>query len=179
MLNVAELLIARKERKFAKNRTQIRSSDVLRCILGLPSYGVTDKSMAFLRFVLSQRRPDSGVEDGLFGTAYKLCDDDAVIAEDRNGLRDNLNWFNEHLPIPKRFNRTTSKGYYRRKTRGIAWFRDNATECLTRMHQIKYILEANGYRIMLIREERIGYIVYEDEFQVVAEPFADSRTGSK
>ena len=46
------------------------------------------------------------------------------------------------------------------------------------MHQLKYILEANGYHVMLIREERIGYIVYEDDLQVIAEPFSDRRSGT-
>jgi hypothetical protein len=36
---------------------------------------------------------------------------------------------------------------------------------------------ANGYSVALIREERVGYIVYQDDVQVIAEPFADTRTG--
>ena len=87
-------------------------------------------------------------------------------------------WFEKHPPTPKRFNRSKSKGYYRRNTRGIAWFRDNAKEYLGRMHEIKMILEANGHQVTMIREERVGYIVYEDEFQVVAEPFSETQTGA-
>jgi hypothetical protein len=52
-------------------------------------------------------------------------------------------------------------------------------ECLSRMHQLKDILEANGHQVTLVHETRIGYIVYEDPLQVVAEPFAETRTGSK
>jgi hypothetical protein len=44
------------------------------------------------------------------------------------------------------------------------------------MHEIKRVLEANGHVVHLLREERVGYIVYSDEAQVVAEPFADTRT---
>jgi len=29
----------------------------------------------------------------------------------------------------------------------------------------------------MLDEERPGYVVYEDEHQVIAEPFADTRTG--
>ena len=135
--------------------------------------------MAFLRFVLSDRHPDSGVENGLFGLAYKLRDDPGVNAEGREALRDNLAWFEKHLPTPNRFNRSTSKGYYRRKTRGIAWFRDSAKECVARMHRIKVALETNGHRVAMIREDRVGYIVYEDDLQVVAEPFSDTETSPK
>ncbi len=28
-----------------------------------------------------------------------------------------------------------------------------------------------------IPEARVGYIIYEDDYQVVAEPFADTQTG--
>jgi hypothetical protein len=37
------------------------------------------------------------------------------------------------------------------------------------------LLQENGYPIEIIRAERVGYIVYEDEQQVVAEPFSDTR----
>ena len=95
----------------------------------------------------------------------------------RETLLDSLAWFDEHLPTPDRFNRSKSKGYYRRDTRGIAWFRESATECLARMHELKRVLEANGHPVSIIREGRVGYIVYEDNFQVVAEPFSDTETG--
>jgi hypothetical protein len=46
------------------------------------------------------------------------------------------------------------------------------------MYELKRILEDNGHVVSTIQEERIGYVVYEDVTQVVAEPFADTRTGS-
>lgn len=135
--------------------------------------------MAFLRFILSKRHPDSGVETGLFSLAYRLRDDPSVDPWDQQSLRDCLAWFETHLPTPARFNRSNSKGYYRRTTRGIAWFRDSARECLARMHLVKDVLEAQGHQVTMIREDRVGYIVYEDDFQVVAEPFSETQTGAK
>ena len=44
------------------------------------------------------------------------------------------------------------------------------------MHDIKRVLEANGEIVEVLQEERLGYIVYTDEVQVIAEPFADTRT---
>ncbi len=44
------------------------------------------------------------------------------------------------------------------------------------MHELKAILESNGCPVTVIREDRIGYVVHEDEFQAVAEPFADTKT---
>ncbi len=115
----------------------------------------------------------------MFRLAYRLRDDPALSEQDRQALTETLEWFGKNLPEPSRFNRSSSKGYYRRATRGIAWFRDTATDCVTRMHGIKAILEAQGHQVSMIPETRVGYIVYEDEFQVVAEPFLDTRTTSR
>jgi len=66
-----------------------------------------------------------------------------------------------NLAVPTRFNRTTSKAHYRRNATGISWFRDSAHEHITRIHDLA----------------RIGFVVYEDEHQVVAEPFANTAVG--
>ena len=131
----------------------------------------------FIRFVLARRHPDSGVEDGTFSLAYELKDSLHVEAADRNQLAETLAWFEKNLETPTRFNRTKSKGFYRRKTRGIAWFKDTATEHLARMHQIKGVLENYGHSVVMLSEARVGYVTYEDTVQVVAEPFSDTQTG--
>ena len=92
--------------------------------------------MAYLRFALGISHPDTGLADGVFRTAYALLDADEVSKSDREALTDQLAWFSKNLPVPKRFNRSTSKGFYRRKTKGIAWFHDNALEDIRRMHEI-------------------------------------------
>jgi hypothetical protein len=133
--------------------------------------------MRFIRFVLVRRHPDSGVEDGTFGLAYELRDSAHVEAADRDVLIENLAWFDKNLETPARFNRTKSKGFYRRKTRGIAWFKDTASDHLARMHQIKAILERYGHPVLMLSETRIGFVIYDDAYQIVAEPFADTQTG--
>lgn len=133
--------------------------------------------MRFIRFVLAHRHPDSGVEDGAFRLAYELRDSARVEAADRGVLAEHLAWFEKNLETPTRFNRTKSKGFYRRKTRGIAWFKDTATEHLARMHQVNALLERYGHPVKMIMESRVGYTVHEDAFQVIAEPFSDTQTG--
>ena len=135
--------------------------------------------MPFLRFVITGLHPESGVEDGLFGLAYRLRDDTALGEADRSALSETLTWFEKNLKTPARFNRTTSKGYYRRNTKGIAWFRDTAGECVARMHVLKRVLESHGHAVTVVHETHVGYVVYEDEAQVIAEPFADTRTGPR
>jgi len=133
--------------------------------------------MRFIRFVLAPRHPDSGVEDGTFRLAYELRDSAHVDAADRSVLAEHLAWFEKNLETPTRFNRTKSKGFYRRQTRGIGWFKDTSTEHLARMHQVNTVLEQYGHRVRMLVESRVGYVIYEDAFQVVAEPFSDTQTG--
>jgi hypothetical protein len=132
--------------------------------------------MRFIRFVLSRRHRDSGVGEGIFSLAYELRDSAHVEATDRHVLAENLAWFEKNLETPTRFNRTKSKGFYRRKTRGIAWLKDTATEHLSRMHQVKAVLEQYGHPVVMLSESRVGYVIHDDAFQVVAEPFSDTQT---
>ena len=133
--------------------------------------------MRFIRFVLSRRHQDSGIDEGIFSLAYELRDSPDIEAADRDSLAENLAWFEKNLETPARFNRTKSKGFYRRKTRGIAWFKDTATSHLARMHEIKTVLERYGHSVLMLSEARVGYVIHDDAFQVVAEPFSDTQTG--
>jgi hypothetical protein len=44
------------------------------------------------------------------------------------------------------------------------------------MHEVSAILERYGQPVSLLTKAKIGYVVYEDEFQVIAEPFADMQS---
>lgn len=55
----------------------------------------------------------------------------------------------------------------------MCWFKATATEHIAKMREMSCILEQNGFYVRVIKAQRPGYIVYEDEYQVVAEPFAD------
>ena len=126
--------------------------------------------MAYLRFIVSDHHPDTGVPDGLFGAAYALRDAQDTSQSDHEVLAVQLEWFSKNLPIPDRFNRSASNGHYRRNAKGIAWFRDGALEHLSRMHEIKRVLEANGLVVHIVRADRIGYVVYEDGAQALRSP---------
>jgi hypothetical protein len=107
--------------------------------------------MRFIRFVLAHRHQDSGVEEGVFRIAYALRDSVDLEPADRDVLAEILTWVEKNLETPTRFNRTTSKGFYRRKT--------------------------PGHSVVMLSEPRVGYVIHDDAFQVVAEPFSDTRTG--
>jgi len=78
----------------------------------------------------------------------------------------------ENLEKPTRF--TASKPpFYRKRSRAISWFKDSATEHLARVRELVLILETHGVPVRMLKAQRVGYVVYEDEYQVVAEPFSD------
>ena len=80
-------------------------------------------------------------------------------------------WFDEHLKTPARF--TASKPpFYRKKSKAISWFKDTAREHLVQIRSLVAILENHGVTVQMLTSERVGYVVYEDEYQIVAEPFA-------
>ena len=58
------------------------------------------------------------------------------------------------------------------KNVALSWFKDSATPHISRTHKLPTILNNYGLQTEILINERPGYIVYEDEFQVVAEPFA-------
>jgi hypothetical protein len=44
------------------------------------------------------------------------------------------------------------------------------------MREFQEVLERYGVTVQMIRAKRLGYVLYEDEFQVAAYPFSDTPT---
>jgi hypothetical protein len=124
-----------------------------------------------LRFVLPRSHPDTGVEEGIFGAAYDLREGTRISTSDRQSLDGLLAWLDVNLAKPQRFNSSKSKGYYRRRTAGISWLKPTAAEHIAKMRALIAILERNGYQVSQTITDRPGYVVFEDDHQVVAEPF--------
>lgn len=130
----------------------------------------------FLRFVVLRTSEASGVRDGLFRTAYALLNSSSLSASDQLELADLLNWFESNLATPDRFNRTKSKGHYRRNSHGISWLKTTALDHVARMRRLADLLARQGHASDVIKTDRPGYVIYEDNAQVVAEPFNDTPT---
>ena len=80
-------------------------------------------------------------------------------------------WFNRNLEKPTRF--TTSKPpYHNKKSKAISWFKDSARVHISQVRLFVTILERHGVSVQMLTTRRVGYIAYEDEYQIVAEPFA-------
>ncbi len=127
----------------------------------------------FIRFVIASRDEDSGRRQGLFQAADQLRASGKMSDDDEQRLKDLQQWFRENLPVPSRFSLSPRP---HRKAQAISWFRDTATKQIAHMRDFQAILESYGVSVEMLRERRPGYVVYEDEHQVVAYPFSETRS---
>ena len=127
--------------------------------------------MGFLRFVIPRNDRDSGRRQGLFQALSDLEQRGDLMPEERRAYEDTLDWFRKHLRKPRSFTRS-SKPHARRVA--LSWFKDTATEHIRRMRVLAGILHTHGIQTEMLTTERPGYVVYEDDYQVAAEPFKDT-----
>jgi hypothetical protein len=118
----------------------------------------------YLRFVVTQLDDRSHQPKGLFITAHELLDSGDLSQDERTQLREILIWFNINLPSPKGVAR-----------RAIFWFKSEAEDCISRIWELAYLLEYHGYLVEMQKYRKLGYIVYEDKFQVAAIPSKGDR----
>ena len=128
----------------------------------------------YVRFVRPNKVSGMKARDGFFCAAYDLRDDAHIDQFTSDQLEDLLSWFRQYLTIPRKFSRSRSKGGYRGDTKGLSWFKPEAKEALEKSYELIALLAENGYVIETIKSDRVGYVVYEDENQLVAEPFSDT-----
>jgi hypothetical protein len=127
----------------------------------------------YIRFVVADIHGNSGKELGIFHAVLRLHED-GKLYENEEELHDSTrHWFNDNLEKPTRF--TASKPpHYRKPNKAISWFKDTAAAHISHIRDLVGILENHGITVQMLKSERVGYVVYEDEFQIVAEPFGDS-----
>jgi hypothetical protein len=127
--------------------------------------------LQYLRFVIQDLDEDSGRRQGLFQTLVDIQDRNELYQYEIERIREIGDWFNVNLKKPSSFTRSSKP---RAINKAISWFKDSADEHIAYMREIAAILEGHGVHTEIIRTERPGYIVYEDEYQITAEPFSDS-----
>ena|SRR5438045_6539459 len=127
--------------------------------------------MAFVRFVIRDLDGDSGRRQGLFQALADLHDRGELLPEEQRTYDETYNWFRKNLRKPRSFTRSSKP---HAKKVALSWFKDTATEHVQRMRGLATILGAHGIPTEMLRTNRPGYVVYEDQHQVAAEPFGDT-----
>jgi hypothetical protein len=118
----------------------------------------------YIRFVIGRKDEGSHVEQGIFQAAGRALEWQNVTRSEADELKELRGWFNENLEKPTSFGRDKLR-------LGICWFKTETTEHISRIWQMVQILERNGIYVKKIRTDKPGYVIYEDEWQLVAEPF--------
>lgn len=127
--------------------------------------------MAYIRFVILANDPDSGRRQGLFQAMSDLEHEGGLLPHEQSMYDEVYEWFRRNLKKPRCLTRSSKP---HAKKVALSWFKDSAAEHIKKMHLLAQALEAHGIPVELVRTERPGYVVYEDEFQVAAEPFNDT-----
>lgn len=125
----------------------------------------------FLRFVVHEIHWESRAESGVFTAAYRLYYGGRLPDYEEGQMGRLLRWFESRLETPTRFSRSPRQPS---PSRAVCWFKPTAAEHIARIFEMRLILEENGVLTRMLKASKVGYVVYEDEHQVVAEPFADT-----
>lgn len=129
----------------------------------LERHNALEKS-EYVRFVIGRKDEESHVEQGIFQAAAQALEWQNITGSDADELNELRGWFSENLEKPTSFGRDKLR-------LGICWFKTRSTEHISRIWEMVRILERNGIYVKKIRTDKPGYMIYEDEWQLVAEPF--------
>jgi len=127
----------------------------------------------YVRFVTSTIDEDSGKRRGVFQAAADLVDANELSEHELDELEAIRKWFHQHLDAPDRFARSRKSNA---APKAISWYKGTAIEYVSRMHAMCRILNEHGIMTEMITSTRPGYIVFEDEHQIAAVPFAETTT---
>ena len=125
----------------------------------------------FMRFAVHKSDEDSGRRQGIFIALSELRDAGSLVDHEQREYESAIKWFNANLEKPQSFSRSSRPHV---KNVAISWFKDTAADHIARMNTLVHILDAHGISVEILKTERPGYVVYEDKFQITAEPFKET-----
>lgn len=121
--------------------------------------------MSFLRFVAFGRWGRYCASSGPFQLAYEMAWDSGQPIYYRRPLREHLDWFEIHLPVPDRFDQSLGRASI---GIGVCWFKAGAGRHISRMREMCCVLDEIGYPIDCRWTAEPGRPIYQDDFQIVA-----------
>ena len=131
------------------------------------------RTSMYLRFVIHKNDEGSGRRQGLFQALADLEHRSVLLPHEQAAYDEVYEWFKKNLKKPRSFTRS-SKPHAKKVS--LSWFKDSANEHIAKMYVLRQILEAHGISVDVIRTSKPGYVVYDDQFQVAAEPFSETVT---
>ncbi|WP_291394550.1 hypothetical protein [Acinetobacter sp.] len=129
--------------------------------------------MMFIRFIIHAKDEGSNKRQGLFQAMSDLEESGELYDYEQTYYDEIYDWFRKNLKKPDSFARSSKP---HAKNVALSWFKDTADEHISKMYEVTYLLRAHGISVEILSTERPGYVVYEDQFQIVAEPFKETCT---
>ena len=127
----------------------------------------------YIRFVVDKLDCDSGKRQGLFQTIGELSEKKLLHKYEEDIVKEIRKWFSNHLEKPDSFTRSSTPHAI---NKAISWFKPTAKEHIDKMRQLTVIIEGHGFHVHVVSTDRPGYVVYEDEYQIAAEPYSETKT---
>ena len=91
------------------------------------------------------------------------------MKHEENYLKDLLKWLSKNLPIPTKFSKNKNNSH--KENISTSWFKDSANDVITKIWEVKHFLETHEITVEVLQSKQPGYIIYEDDFQIVVDPF--------
>jgi DUF2075 family protein len=125
----------------------------------------------YIRFTTFLLDPNSGRPLGLFQLLGIMEDAGVMQDYEISWMNDVLQWFNKNLKEPSTFSR--SKKTHAKQV-GLCWYKSTANEHINKMYELVELLRHHNIEVNILKTNKPGYIVFEDEYQTVAEPFVEN-----
>lgn len=116
----------------------------------------------YLRIVVGLESDSPRKLVGLFTEVTHLKNNNILFDYEVDLANQIFDFYNENLPCPPFQNSKWS-------IKAVSWFKDSATEFINKMWDLAAILEQNGLHIRILKTDKPGMILYEDEYQIVAQ----------
>lgn len=130
------------------------------------------RAIQFLRFVVPDRVEGSHHPRGIFSVAYDIASKGELAEYEIDEINAILRWFDKNLATPTSFTRSNNRNLT--STLGLSWIKSTSNIAVSKLHEMRTILERHGIICEILKTTKPGYVVYEDEHQVVAEPFSST-----
>jgi hypothetical protein len=131
--------------------------------------------MNYVRFITPWWRIRGDVDCGPFRPAYAAWRSAAVPEVLRIAIREELDWFEDQLPVP-RCDAFRVKSRKRWRADGICWFVAEAREMIAHAFVLASLLRETGVPVRKVWADRPGTVLYRDPWQIVAKPIPATPT---
>lgn len=118
--------------------------------------------MKCIRFVAGTNWDSPRQQHGVVTELRMLRDSEEADACEVDRINELFKWLNDSLPCPP----FVTSGW---SPDAISWFKDSAQTQISQFRDLIATLEIHGHPVRTITTSHPGRILYEDEFQIVAE----------